>query len=175
MLKFYIREIPEGQSSKTVQLEPEDLDLSPYEFKGGSVDFEFERALHFIEVQFTAHADVELVCDRSLRPYIHHIDAEYKIVFKVDVREETETEEAAIRRFNFDTNTFSVADEVRDTIMLHIPIKKVHPDYVDDDGSLEEFETKKYGEPDIPEEPDEPVDPRFEKLKKLKDSDTEEE
>jgi uncharacterized metal-binding protein YceD (DUF177 family) len=175
MLKFYIREIPKGQSSKTVQLEPEDLDLSPYEFKGGSVDFEFERALHFIEVQFTAHADVELVCDRSLRPYIHHMDAEFKVVFKVDVREETETEEAAIRRFNFDTNTFSVADEVRDTIMLNIPIKKVHPDYVNEEGKLKEFETQKYGNPDEPEEREEPMDPRWKKLKQLKDTDAEEE
>ncbi len=166
-LEFNIVEIPEEESQRTVGLEDEDLDLSPYEFKGGEVDLQFYRTLHFIRVNFHVDADVELVCDRSLENYIQPISSDYEVLFKVDVQEETENEDGAVRRFNFSSNTLSVEEEVRDTIMLNIPIKKLHPKFLDEDGNPKEFEVKKYG--DVAEGDEaEGIDPRWEKLKKLK-------
>jgi uncharacterized metal-binding protein YceD (DUF177 family) len=145
----------------------EDLDLSPYTFRGGEIEMDFYRTLHFIRVNFHVGADVELVCDRSLEPYIQPIDADYEVLFKVDVQEEKEDENGAVRRFDFSTNTLSIEDEVRDTIFLNIPIKKLHPEFLDEEGIPKEFETKSFG--NIPEDEDtEAVDPRWEKLKKLK-------
>lgn len=164
-LEFNIVEIPEGESQRTVGLAEGDLDLSPYEFRGGDVRLSFYRALHFIRVNFLVEADVELVCDRSLENYIQPIASAYEVLFKVDVKEETENEDGAVRRFNFSSNTLSVEEEVRDTIMLKIPIKKLHPKFLDEDGKPREFETKKYGE--IQDESGQ-IDPRWEKLKKLK-------
>jgi uncharacterized metal-binding protein YceD (DUF177 family) len=166
-LEFNIVEIPEGESRRTVQLAAEDLDLSPYTFQGGEVDLLFYRTLHFIRVSFTVDSDVELVCDRSLEPYIQPIKSDYEVVFKVDVREETEDENGAVRRFNFSSNTLSVEDEVRDTILLNIPIKKLHPKFLDEEGNPKEFETKSYGNVKNDEDT-EAVDPRWEKLKDLK-------
>ncbi|MCW9706731.1 YceD family protein [Fodinibius salsisoli] len=166
-LEFNIVEIPEEESQRSVGLEEEDLDLSPYEFKGGGIDLQFYRTLHFIRVNFHVDADVELVCDRSLESYIQPIVSDYEVLFKVDVQEETENEDGAVRRFNFSSNTLSIEEEVRDTIMLNVPIKKLHPKFLDEDGSPKEFETKKYG--DVAEEDEaEGIDPRWEKLKKLK-------
>lgn len=165
-LKFKIVEIPEGESRRTLELSDEDLDLSPYDFKGGIIDITFNRGLRFIRVNFLVDVDVELVCDRSLEPYIKPIEAEYEVVFKVDVKEETENEESAVRRFDFSENTLDISDEVRDTILLNIPIKKLHPKYFDEKGNLKDFETKKFG--DVEEDDSEIVDPRWEKLKKLK-------
>ncbi|SMO42124.1 YceD family protein [Fodinibius sediminis] len=164
-LEFKIVEIPEGESRRTVGLSDEDLDLSPHAFKGGEVDLSFYRTLHFIRVNFHVDADVELVCDRSLESYVQPIASDYEVLFKVDVQEETENEDGAIRRFNFSSNTLSVEEEVRDTIMLNVPIKKLHPKFLDADGNPREFETKKFG--DVQEETEQ-VDPRWEKLKKLK-------
>ncbi|MGM0545684.1 MAG: YceD family protein [Bacteroidota bacterium] len=166
-LEFNIVEIPEGESRRTVELTDEDLDLSPYEFQGGFVDLQFYRTLHFIRVNFNVDSDVELVCDRSLEPFIQPIESDYEVVFKVDVQEETEDENGAVRRFNFSSNTLSVEDEVRDTILLNIPVKKVHPKFLDEKGRPKEFETKSFG--NTKEDTDaEVVDPRWEKLKKLK-------
>lgn len=164
-LVFNIVEIPEGESQRTVGLTEEDLDMSPYDFKGAEVDLLFYRTIHFIRVNFHVDADVELVCDRSLEPYIQPIASDYEVLFKVDVQEETENEDGAVRRFDFSSNTLSIEEEVRDTIMLNIPIKKLHPKFLDDEGNPKEFETKKYG--DIQEETEQ-IDPRWEKLKKLK-------
>ena len=166
-LEFNIVEIPEEESQRTVGLTAEDLNLSPHGFEGGRLDLEFYRTLHFIRVNFHVDADVELVCDRSLEEYIQPIAADYEVLFKVDVQEETENEDGAVRRFNFSSNTLSIEEEVRDTIMLNIPIKKLHPRFLDEEGKVKNFETKKFG--DVQEEDEaEGMDPRWEKLKKLK-------
>lgn len=166
-LTFNIIDIPDGQSRRVVELEEDDLDLSPHEFKGGSVDLEFYRTLHFIRVNFTVRAGVELTCDRSLKPFVLPVEDDFQVVFKVDVEQETEDEEGAVRRFNFSSNTLSVGDEVRDTIMLNVPMQKIHPDYLDEEGEPVDFETKSYG--DVESSEQSAIDPRWEKLKKLKD------
>lgn len=166
-LVFNITEIPDGESQRTVELTDEDLNLSPFEFSGGRVNLKFYRTLHFIRVNFHIDSDVELVCDRSLESYIQPITADYQVVFKVDVHEETEDENGAVRRFNFSSNTLSVEDEVRDTILLNVPIKKLHPKFLDEEGKPKDFDTKKFGDLDGDDE-SEKTDPRWEKLKKLK-------
>lgn len=166
-LEFHIVEIPEGESHKTLSLEPEDVDLSPYTFKGGAIDLDFYRTLHFIRVNFTVSSDVELQCDRSLDHFDYPVDTDYEVLFKVDVKEESEDENGAVRRFNFSSNMFSIKDEVRDTIMLQIPMQKIHPRFLDEDGYIKEFDTKQFG--DIPDKDEEEiVDSRWEELKKLK-------
>ncbi|TYP95067.1 Uncharacterized metal-binding protein YceD, DUF177 family [Fodinibius salinus] len=168
-LEFNIVEIPEGESRKTVRLSGDDLDLSPHTFEGGEVELVFYRTPHFIRVNFEVESEVALTCDRSLESYIQPIVSEYEVVFKVDVREESEDENGAVRRFDFSTNTLDVGDEVRDTIALNIPIKKLHPKFIDEDGTPKEFETKSYGDiPDEEEGESEMADSRWEKLKELK-------
>lgn len=165
-LTFNIIDIPDGQSRRVVEMEEDDLDLSPHQFKGGSVDLEFYRTLHFIRVNFTVHTGVELICDRSLKPFVLPVEDDFQVVFKVDVEQETEDEEGAVRRFNFSSNTLSVEDEVRDTIMLNVPMQKIHPDYLDEEGEPVDFETKSYG--DVKSSEQAAIDPRWEKLKELK-------
>lgn len=167
-LVFNIVEIPEGESRQELVLEPEDLDLSPYTFDGGHIELDFYRARHFIRTNYKVEAGVELVCDRSLEPFVHPVTTEYDVVFKTDVEEETEDEEGAMRKFDFHSNTFSIEEEVRDSIMLEIPMQKIHPKYLNEEGEYDEFETKSFGKGPDEEEQDK-VDPRWEKLKNLKD------
>lgn len=166
-LEFNIVEIPEGESNRELELSGDDLDLSPYEFQGGEIELEFYRTLHFIRVNFHVETDVELVCDRSLDEYTQPIAADYEVLFKVDVKEEKADEEGAVRRFNFSSNTLSIHDEVRDTIMLNIPMQKLHPRFLDEDGVPQDFETKKFGDTGESDEKKQ-IDPRWEELKKLK-------
>jgi len=169
MLEFKIVEIPEEHSSRVETLEPDDLDLSPYEFRGGVIDLEFYRTLHFIKVNFTIKTDLELVCDRSLEPFLYPVDEDFEVVFKVDVEQETEDENGAVRRFNFTNNTINIENEVRDTILLSLPAKKLHPKFFDEEGRPTEFQDQKFG-PDAEDvgEDDEIADPRWKALKELK-------
>lgn len=168
MLEFKIVDIPEEHSSRVLSLGKDDLDLENYEFRGGEIDLEFYRTLHFIRVNFTIKTEVELVCDRSLEPFLYPVEEDFEVLFKVDVQEETEDEDGAVRRFNFTSNTINIEDEVRDTILLSLPIKKLHPKYFDEDGQPTEFGVRRFGEADTDEEDDELADQRWAKLKKLK-------
>lgn len=166
-LEFNIVEIPEGESSRELELDGDEMDLSPYEFQGGRINLRFYRTLHFIRVNFHIDTEVELVCDRSLEQYNQPIEADYEVLFKVDVKEEKADEEGAVKRFDFSSNTLDIGDEVRDTIMLNIPMQKLHPKFIDEDGTPREFGTQKFG--DISESDEqEDIDPRWEELKKLK-------
>jgi len=169
-LEFKIVEIPEGSSERTLKLEQEDLDLGEYEFIGGELDLAFYKTDHFIRVNFTIDSKVELVCDRSLKPFKHPLKADYEVLFKVDVKEETENEKGAVRRFDFSSNTLDIEDEVRDTILLNIPIKKLHPNYFDEEGNPKEFEMQSFGEAGQEDENSEMADPRWEKLKQFKNN-----
>lgn len=169
-LEFKIVEIPEGSSERTLQLADEDLDLDPHEFLGGRLDLAFYRTIHFIRVNFSITSEVELVCDRSVEPFVYPVEAEYEVLFKVDVREETEDEDGAIRRFNFSSNTLSIEDEVRDTVLLNIPVKKLHPKFFDEEGNLKEFEMQSFGDTGKESDESDLADPRWEKLKQLKNN-----
>lgn len=169
-LEFKIVEIPEGSSERSLELEGEDLDVDPYTFIGGDIDLSFYRTIHFIRVNFTIDAGIELICDRSLEPFEYPIEADYEVLFKVDVQEESENENGAIRRFNFSSNTLNIENEVRDTILLNIPIKKLHPKFLDEEGKPRDFEFQSFGKTNDNDDDSELADPRWEKLKKLKNN-----
>jgi len=164
-LVFNIVEIPEGESRRTEQLGPEDLELDLCNFKEGHITLDFYRTLHFIRLQYEVEAQIELTCDRSLEPYVDTVNSRYEVIFKTDVQEETEDEEGAVRAFDFSTNTFSIEDEVRGSIMLEVPMQKIHPKYLDENNEYKDFKTKSFG--DIAEDDEPTIDPRWEKLKEL--------
>lgn len=169
-LEFKIVEIPDGSSERTLKLEREDLELEEYDFLGGKLDLTFYKTIHFIRVNFTIDSEVELICDRSLKSFVHPVKADYEVLFKVDVQEETENEQGAVRRFDFNSNTLDIEDEVRDTVLLNIPIKKLHPKFFDEDGNPKEFEMQSFGKVKEDNEESEMADPRWEKLKQLKNN-----
>lgn len=165
-LIFDLQEIPDGKSERTVSLSEGDLELDDeVSLKKGDVHINFLRTNHFVEVDFTIDVDTELICDRSLKPFTKHLDGSYHVLFEPDNVEDTETEKGAVRQIPPEDLVLDIEKEVRDTIMLEIPVRKIHPDYLDSDGNTDDFETQKFGpEPDE----EELIDPRWSELKKLK-------
>ncbi len=165
-LIFDLQEIPDGKSERSVSLSEGDLELDDEVFlKKGEVHINFLRTNHFIEVDFTVDVDTELTCDRSLKPFLKHLNGSYHVLFEPDDIEDTETEKGAVRQIPADDLVLDIEKDVRDTIMLEIPVRKIHPDYYDSEGNPEDFETQRFGpEPDEEEK----IDPRWSELKKLK-------
>lgn len=166
-LTFDIQKIPEGQSHKKAHL-PEDY----FELKEGSrlidadVSVSFYRTDHFVKVSFEVESNVELTCDRCLDTYVDDINGVFDILFEPGSVEETETVKSAVRQIPSEELVLDIEEEVRDTIILNIPAKKIHPKYYDGDGNPEDFGTARFG--DIEPEEEQKIDPRWEKLKKLK-------
>lgn len=165
-LTFKLQELPEGISQKTIRLEQGDLELEDLvTLKEGTLDVDFFRATDFIEVKFELTVSAELVCDRSLKSFNKEVEGSYHILFEPEPEDVFETEKSALKKISIEDLTIDITKEVRDTIMLGIPVKKLHPDYYDEDGNLMEFETQVFNSQD-PE--DEGIDPRWSELKKLK-------
>jgi len=165
-LIFRLQEIPEGSSKRTISLDGEDVSVEDsVSINSGSLIVEFFRATQFIEVKFSFDVIVKMICDRSLKPFTKNVNGSYQILFEPDPEDEYEEESSAVKRIPADDLTLDISKEVRDSIMLEIPVKKVHPDFIDDDGKIVDFETQKFGDEPSDEER---IDPRWAELKKLK-------
>lgn len=166
-MRFDIQQIPEGESSKEAFLPEEYFELDEeIKFLGAEVSISFFRTDQFIKVSFELSSNVELICDRSLDLFEETIEGKFDILFQPDEIQESVTEQSAVKQIPADELVLDIEDEVRDTIMLNIPIKKIHPKFVDESGKLKDFETARFG--DVDESEDDPIDPRWDKLKKLK-------
>ncbi|HBQ60683.1 MAG TPA: DUF177 domain-containing protein [Balneolaceae bacterium] len=168
MFRFKIFELAEEQSEKSIELEAEDLDLGEQvTFKGGVLHIDFYRNPRFIRSQFEIDVTVELICDRSLDAFDHNVNQQYEVIFKLDDVEESANENGAVRNIDHASQQIDLEQDVRDTILLNLPTKKLHPRFLDEDGNPKEILNEQFG--DIPEDDEEQIDPRWEKLKKLKD------
>lgn len=166
-LRFDIQEIPEGESFKTVQLPREYFSLSEdNKLIQADIEISFYRTEHFIKVSFDVTSDVELVCDRSLDLFSKTVSGTFDILFQPGEVEESETVKSGVKQIPAEELVIDIEEEVRDTILLNIPVKKIHPRYLDEDGNPEDFGTARFG--DIESEEEQSIDPRWEKLKKLK-------
>lgn len=164
-LIFSLQELPDGESRRNVSLVQEDLELKEgVSLLDADVEVEFFKTDHFVQVKFAVAAETELICDRTLQPFSKHVEGSYLILFEPDPEEETETERETVRRIPADELVLSIGKEVRDTILLNLPARRIHPSMLDEDGKPEEFETQKFGK--APE--GDQIDPRWEELKKLK-------
>ena len=165
-LQFPLSSIPHRKSSRSCALLAEDLPEFPEEmvFVKGNLDVSFEKTDHFLKVEFDVEAELTLQCDRSLREFQQTTNGHYLILFKPDVPEETETEQSAIRQIRPGESVIDIAQEVRDTILLSLPLQRVHPDYIGEDGNIKEYKTESFGTfADVGNG----TDPRWDALKKL--------
>ncbi len=168
-LTFKIQEIPDGKSERRISLDPDDLDFKDLKLKQAILDVRFEKTRYFINVDFNVEADLVLTCDRSLDEFDYLVQGSYEVLFKPEVEEVSIGENSRVKQFDVRDLVLSIDQEVRDTIYLELPVKKLHPRYLDEEGVPLEYETRSFGDSAAEEEEEGPVDPRWEALKKLKD------
>ncbi len=121
---------------------------------------------NMIEANVGFHGFINLICDRSLKPFEQIVDIEKKVLFKYG-EEEAELEEDVFV-ITKNTQTINLAHFIYETIALEVPLKKVHPDEVVEDEDTDEYiYIDDSLESDEEDENDE-TDPRWAALKNLK-------
>ncbi|MFQ3214453.1 MAG: hypothetical protein ACI9XJ_000117 [Marivirga sp.] len=123
---------------------------------------------NIMEATITFAGYVDLLCDRSLKDFQHPIQVEKKVLLKYGL-EESEFEDNVFI-ITKSTQVINLSQFIYETIALEVPLKKIHPDEVQDDEDNnqyyyidEEFESEDDNSPK-----DEEVDPRWAALKNLK-------
>jgi uncharacterized protein len=102
----------------------------------------------------------KLICDRTLAPFTQKVSGDYSVLFAKRPIEQADTDEA-IRPLDPTTRDLDLTDEIRDTLLLSVPLRKVAPDARNAELVLS------YGTKD---ESGTAIDPRWEALRKLKKS-----
>lgn len=137
------------------------------------------KTVSVIEAEFKFEGKVRLTCDRSLEEFDYAIDFTEKVIYKYGPIEQEISEE--IFMITRDTSQINVAQLIYEFMLLSIPAKKIHPDYLvemddeefEEEGSLVYLSEEELNEAqeEKDENPDQPVDPRWEILNKLKQKD----
>jgi uncharacterized protein len=161
-LEFKINEIQKGKSEQRLELNPVDAGIETPQMRNLELHVIFDKQETVLSVGFDVSAEVLLTCDRSLDEFWHNIDGSYTVLFKDSATFETEDDLMSVRRLDISGNIINIETEVRDTIMLAIPLRQVHPRFYNNDGELIDFHHYE-GE-------QQPTDSRWDALKVLKDT-----
>lgn len=149
-------------------------DMSP-EFIG---DIHFEGKLRKLGKRFAitgfAECKAKLICDLSLEEYEDVISTEISVSFIADTvlfnlnGKEQEADPKAERVVHEDDEYFDLSSDVKEQLIVELPMKRVSPAFRDK--SFEELHPELAGEskPIENESIDEPVDSRWSALKNLK-------
>jgi len=134
--------------------------------------------VNLIEALFEIEGTVELVCDRSLETFDFPLKTKEKVLYKYGTEEQEINEEIYV--ITRDTPKINLAQLIYEFILLAIPAKKIHPDYLeemdeedyDSEGKLVYVSDDEWeDENEEPSSAQEETDPRWEILKNLKKKD----
>jgi len=142
-----------------------------------TVRVSMKKGLNVIELIFLITGTVELTCDRSLEVFDYPLEVEEMILYKYGSQEQEIDEQVFM--ITRDTPSINVAQLIYEFILLSLPAKKIHPDYINELDEEDDFDTEggfvyldnqsESDENEInPSEGTKPIDPRWEQLLSLK-------
>ena len=142
-----------------------------------AVNVVLNKDINLIEALFDIEGTVELVCDRSLELFDYPLKASDKILYKYGSEEQEINEDIYV--ITRDTPRLKLAQLIYEFILLALPAKKIHPDYVgemddedfDDEGQLVYTSEEDWEDDEENSLSDEDADTRWEILKRLKKKD----
>ena len=129
----------------------------------GSIRVLLDKTESFITLTITISGVVELICDRSLDPFDFSIESSRSILFKYG-EEEKEIDDEIIM-ITRSTQRLNLAQYFYEFIGIEIPMKRLHPRYVDETEEDEMVYTD-----ENTGNKDRAADPRWAALKKLKEN-----
>lgn len=161
MISFRLNEIPKGLSEQILRIDAEDLEVAHTGISRITLKLRFNRQDDHLRIECGIASDATLVCDRSLDSYSTTLESHYEVVFQHDAGEEREDLSGSLRRLDISQNVIDITREVKDSVLLSIPLKKLHPRFYKE-GKITDFQVLFTG-PDS-----ETTDSRWDRLRELK-------
>jgi uncharacterized metal-binding protein YceD (DUF177 family) len=101
-----------------------------------SVAIKMEKDSRFIRLFFQIQGEIEVICDRCLELLTLPLDIKDELLVKlVPLVKNTEPESENILVLDENVYDIDVFDFVRETILLSLPIQRIHPDLPNGDSS----------------------------------------
>lgn len=137
---------------------------SPVETAHGTVQVRLDKQERLLVADLEFDVEVPLICDRTLKEFDHHVGMSREIVFKYG-EEELELDENMVM-ITRNTQEIDLQQFIYEFICVDIPMKKIHPDHRNEEGTDLVYTSGK-SSPDDGKDPDD-IDPRWSQLKNLK-------
>lgn len=128
----------------------------------GTCKVELTKTDSMITLDLSINGLVELECDRSLELFDFPIELKKEIIYKYGDEEKELSEDVFV--IPKGAQEINIASFLYESLLLEIPMKKLHPRFQDEEDSDEMIYSSQTEE----ENKEEEVDPRWEALKKLK-------
>ncbi|MDP2088733.1 MAG: DUF177 domain-containing protein [Flavobacteriaceae bacterium] len=130
------------------------------------VDLSFVKKATILELDFQFSGSVTVACDISNELFNQPINNEFKLIVKFgEIYNDDHDEILVIPHTEFQLN---ITQYIYESIILAVPLKRIHPKVID--GSLKSEVIEKLKELEVKEIKVENIDPRWDKLKDFKNT-----
>lgn len=155
------------------------FEYSPVEKGNARVEVVLNKTTRMLTLDVHIAGQVELECDRSLEAFDYPLDINERLIVKYGEEEEELDDDVLVITQN--TQKINLAQFIYEIIGISLPMKKIHPDYLEEEDE-EEFDEPGDGrlvyssmeEDEDSEEEEKPeedtTDPRWAILKNLKNN-----
>jgi uncharacterized protein len=154
MVKLAIQDLKEGVvTTETREPTAEELDLDPDKFSDIELLITLQKSEDRLEVSFDASATARLQGDRTLRWYDEPLNDSFSVTFKPSKEiSEADREDEGVREYSPFDKEIDITREVRDTLLLAVPLRQIAPGGEEEELELEYGTTdEEDGRSDIPE------------------------
>jgi uncharacterized metal-binding protein YceD (DUF177 family) len=133
---------------------------------------ELNKSASMIQVELKIEGSIRLICDRSLEEFDYPFEVDEKLIYKYA----DHSEEMGNNLFLLDRKSpkLDLSQDLFDFIALQVPMKKLHPRYLQEAEALEGnqfiYSTEKVSADQATEKAEKDMDPRWAALKNLKDN-----
>lgn len=148
----------------------ENIEDSVIESGHGKCSVILDKKERLISMDFKIEGVIELICDRSLESFDYPIDIEENLIVKYG--EEFDDSEDDLLVIPDTQESLNVESNIYEYLTLAVPMKKIHPDYQDEEDDEESEIALVYTSEDEEtdeKEDNEAIDPRWAALKNIKD------
>ncbi len=156
MVRIELSTVREGLNELTFTPSPESLEVDADIFSDIRVDLELDAAKDRIVVRYSVIAEANLVCDRTAQAFQQQVEGSHLVMFTKALDAEAEDAPEDTKAFVDKDQYLDLSDEVRDTLVLSLPTRRIAP-------GADEL--------DIPTafgiKTEDEIDPRWDELRKL--------
>jgi len=142
----------------------QNFELSPVTTGQLQTQIKLNKNERMLTMDVSIQGEVELICDRSNDTFQFPLDIQEEVIFKFGDEEKELGDD--VFQIHWDTERLDVSQYLYEFVAVAIPMKKLHPRYLEDETFEDEIIFTAEAEDDTSEEGS--IDPRWEALKQLK-------
>lgn len=156
MVRIELAKLRPGLNEMSFTPSPESLEVDEDVFSDIRVALELDVAKGRIVARYTALAEAHLECDRTAQSFTQPVEGSHLVLFTTEEPAGADGDSYDVRVFAETDRYLDLTEEVRDTLVLSLPSRRIAP------GAEEIDIPTRFGDDDGDE-----TDPRWDELKKL--------